>query len=72
MIATSVQQGPGHLDLYKISSIFNILRVGLLPLAMLVASGFLPGGKIFPLKKAGFIGIDQSGARLPRLGSDYR
>ncbi len=72
MSAISVQQGPGHPETIIISSKFNALGVITEPDAAGTAGGFLPGGKNFLLKKAGFIGIDQGGPRLPRAGSDYK
>jgi hypothetical protein len=70
--ACSVQQGPGHPEGIKKVKYFNVLQERAMTVPVPAAGVFLPGGKIFPPKGPGLIGIDQGGPRLPRLGSDYK
>jgi hypothetical protein len=72
MSANSFQQGPGQPVSFNKKNKINALCGCQALETVLGAGSFLPGGKNFPLKKAGFIGIDQSVTRLPRLGSDYK
>jgi hypothetical protein len=51
VIASSVQQGPGHRGKIVKSNYFNILQKVSAARAGCVAGVFLPGGKNFPLKE---------------------
>jgi hypothetical protein len=51
VIASSIQQGPGHREQIKNMNYYNILVGMMADRAGCAAGGFLPGGKIFPLKR---------------------
>jgi hypothetical protein len=51
VIASSVQQGPGHREKIVKSNYFNVLQKATAARAGCVAGVFLPGGKNFPLKE---------------------